>query len=183
MCVACSYGFVFALLVPYVQLVPVTQTWSLVGLNLSHKTFFYAILTQLVLCQYPSSLIPCLSGILSGMLYVTDFGSVQSWRFPRPIEGFFSANVLPSIASLSPYGNAASSTWQQSRQPNGVLATLDSNGQPVPRSGQVLSPQNRTLLTTNLACKLALWQRALSSSTRGRRRGTSSVYPADRGAD
>lgn len=121
------YGLIFALALPYYYSVPTTNTFQVLGFNISYKTFTYLLLAQLMMSNGWQSALAGISGLLAGLLYISDMGGIQRWRFPIWLQNFCERHLLPHVVSSSPYGYG----WQQPRTNTGVLATLDGSGRPI----------------------------------------------------
>jgi len=83
------YFLIYSLLVLYHAHIPRVHASKYTLLNLvvfSEKTFVYLLALHLALCMGLQSLVPALSGLVLGLLYLK-FSRLQSWRLPGPLDG------------------------------------------------------------------------------------------------
>lgn len=60
--------------------------YQLFGMTISEKSWTYWLAGQLLVSGGFHSAVPALSGLLAGNMYDKDYCSIQTLRFPRPIE-------------------------------------------------------------------------------------------------
>jgi membrane associated rhomboid family serine protease len=126
------YTLLFALLALYHKYVPKIQPsrFSILGLELSEKTGTYVLASHLFLNRFAESIIPSVSGLLIGYLYVNDHLGLQSFRLPTMIEKVFSllakifSFMLPSSVNSETSGSMASTGTSA----NGIPPSGGTNG-------------------------------------------------------
>ncbi|KAI8096790.1 uncharacterized protein BX664DRAFT_383181 [Halteromyces radiatus] len=97
------YALIFAILYQYHLIVPSTyQVPVLMKITMTDKSYVYAAAAQLLLLQLPSSIVPSLYGLLSGVLYNFDGSNMKDWRFPSWLRSFASNYILPILGTTSP---------------------------------------------------------------------------------
>ncbi|CAO3597201.1 unnamed protein product [Absidia cylindrospora] len=95
------YALIFAILYQYHSIVPNTYRIPvLMNITMTDKSYVYAAAAQLLMSHLPSSLAPCHFGLFIGAIY--NFGNIRRWRFPSPIQSFFSRFILPVLGTSSP---------------------------------------------------------------------------------
>jgi hypothetical protein len=118
------YTLLFALLVLYQKYVPKIQPsrFSILGLELSEKTGTYLLASHLFLNRFVESIIPSVSGLIIGYLYVNDHLGLQSFRLPTVIENVFSllAKIFSFMLPASINSETSGSTTSSGTSANGA---------------------------------------------------------------
>lgn len=71
--------------------------YQLFGMMISEKSWTYWLAGQLLVSGGFYSAVPALSGLFIGNMYDKDYCSIQTLRFPRPIEVQYSTFHLCSL--------------------------------------------------------------------------------------
>ncbi|KAJ1658052.1 hypothetical protein IWQ61_002639 [Dispira simplex] len=95
------YGVIFSALYQFYRLIPATYKFRVLSLTFSDKSYMYFLAFQLIALQYPTSLVPALSGLFVGFLYHANLGGIKKWRFPQVFQRWATRWLLPFIASGS----------------------------------------------------------------------------------
>ncbi|OZJ03513.1 hypothetical protein BZG36_03428 [Bifiguratus adelaidae] len=108
------FAFIYALLYQYHRLIPVTYRFKFLGINLDDKMYLYLMAGQLILMQFPYSLVPSICGLIAGSMYRSDIASIKQWRFPLVLQRLASRYLRPFLAS-SPPPRSTAPTWEGRR--------------------------------------------------------------------
>ena len=123
------FFLLFALVPFYYNCIPklsVSQ-YSVVGVNLSEKSWIYFLLLQLALSGGYESALPAACGFISGLLYIRNVGGLQKLRLPTRVESAFSV-VGGFFASLIPFSAAAPQRGDARAAPPTGRAAMDQRG-------------------------------------------------------
>ncbi|PRP78619.1 hypothetical protein PROFUN_13472 [Planoprotostelium fungivorum] len=91
------YPFIFACMSLYISEIPPTYKFKLCGIPASDKLFVYLVAAQLMLANYPGSLISGFLGIVSASLYRSPTLKLDQFTFPNSFIQFCSQYILPII--------------------------------------------------------------------------------------
>lgn len=58
----------------------------------------------------PASIISCVCGLLTGMVYNNNICNIQKWRFPQWIRSFSSTYLIPLLGTTSPIRHFSSTS-------------------------------------------------------------------------
>ncbi|KAJ1546910.1 hypothetical protein HK096_004521 [Nowakowskiella sp. JEL0078] len=83
----------------YFKDIPVIYRLHVAGLDVSDKIFIYVLAFQLLLSNYPGSLISGIGGLTAGILYKANFANIKNWRIPATVSQFCEKNLLPFLES------------------------------------------------------------------------------------
>ncbi|XP_043719859.1 rhomboid-like protein 20 [Telopea speciosissima] len=96
------YGLIFSSFVPFFFDIPVSTRFGIFGIHFSDKTFIYLAGFQLLLSSWKRSILPCLGGILAGILYRMNLFRIRRTKFPECVASFFSRLQWPFAGGSSP---------------------------------------------------------------------------------
>lgn len=75
------YAMLFAMLYQFHHIIPAASRFPLFGTTVSDKIYVYLAAAQMMLAN-TSIVTPCICGLTSGLLYVSNIGNIKTWRFP-----------------------------------------------------------------------------------------------------
>ncbi|KAH7912975.1 hypothetical protein BJ138DRAFT_1147175 [Hygrophoropsis aurantiaca] len=94
-----SITLVFSILYQWFRIVPPVYHFRVFGVSVSNKIFTYVLASQLAIGHLPGSFASALIGILSGLIYRSDFVNLKSWRLSPSVIRFARRFILPVIGS------------------------------------------------------------------------------------
>ncbi|KAI7885732.1 hypothetical protein K492DRAFT_156806 [Lichtheimia hyalospora FSU 10163] len=108
------YAILFAMLCQFHHIIPASSRFPLFGTTVSDKIYVYLAAAQMMLAN-ASVVTPCICGLTSGLLYVSNVGNIKTWRFPfwrksRPAPSFNTSSNATADASI---GSSSSSRVPQ----------------------------------------------------------------------
>ncbi|KAF8925469.1 hypothetical protein BGZ58_000779 [Dissophora ornata] len=89
--------------------------FKIFGVAFTDKVFMYVLASQLLFSHIPGSIALAVCGLLSGMIYRSDFAGTRRWRFPKPLVRFAERFLLP-IFSSSPAIRSTATTFETRTQ-------------------------------------------------------------------
>ncbi|KAI9018634.1 hypothetical protein CLU79DRAFT_761225 [Phycomyces nitens] len=92
------YGVLFAVLYQFHNQIPVCVRSERFGM-FTDKTHVYTAAISLFFSNGLASAVPCLCGLLVGVAYNANLGSIKEYRFPRWMSSFASRFILPLLTS------------------------------------------------------------------------------------
>ncbi|CAL4960858.1 unnamed protein product [Urochloa decumbens] len=95
------YGLIFASYVPFFFDIPISMKFRILGLSLSDKSFVYLAGLQLLFSSGRRSIVPGVSGILTGLFYRLNTFGIRRVKFPEFATLLFSRLSWPF--SSNPY--------------------------------------------------------------------------------
>ncbi|KAI9308912.1 hypothetical protein BJ944DRAFT_259414 [Cunninghamella echinulata] len=123
------YALIFAILYQYHIIIPQTNQLPFLSMTINDKTYVYAAAIQLFAQHVPTSVLSCVCGLLTGMVYNNNIGNIQKWRFPQWIRSFSSTYLIPLLGTTSPLHHFSSSTGLSSLSSSSASSTTQLNNQ------------------------------------------------------
>ncbi|KAI9317590.1 hypothetical protein BX666DRAFT_2026864 [Dichotomocladium elegans] len=78
------YALLFSMLLLYQQIIPPATQFLVLGSTLSDKVYVYAAAAQKWMLLANTSIItPCLCGLATGAMYISNVANMKKWRFPQ----------------------------------------------------------------------------------------------------
>lgn len=96
------YAIIFACLIQYVFDVPSMTKFKVFGLNVTEKHVVYLLCLQLLLANFPNSLIAGVSGLIAGFFYRSQALHLKTIFFPDRVVEFCIRYLDPIISSSAP---------------------------------------------------------------------------------
>jgi hypothetical protein len=96
------YAIIFACLSQYIFDVPSTTKFKVFGLNVTEKHVVYLLCLQLLLANFPNSLVAGISGLISGFFYRSQALHLRTLFFPEKVIQFCLKYLDPIISSAPP---------------------------------------------------------------------------------
>eukprot|EP00500_Bicosoecida_sp_ms1_P004436 CAMPEP_0203808468 /NCGR_PEP_ID=MMETSP0115-20131106/1641_1 /ASSEMBLY_ACC=CAM_ASM_000227 /TAXON_ID=33651 /ORGANISM="Bicosoecid sp, Strain ms1" /LENGTH=242 /DNA_ID=CAMNT_0050717157 /DNA_START=38 /DNA_END=762 /DNA_ORIENTATION=- len=109
------YAAVFALFTYYYRYVPKLRpnSFRVLGVTFSDKTFTYIAGLQLACCDGIHSLLPAVAGLAAGLVHSSENIGLREWLLPETVASACSSVCSPLLASEAPGAAAARRRRQQ----------------------------------------------------------------------
>ncbi|KAI8048011.1 hypothetical protein BDF22DRAFT_747212 [Syncephalis plumigaleata] len=94
------YGMTLAALYQMHAGLPSAYRFKLFGTTFSDKSLLYLLSLQLMIANWPESVVASISGLIAGWLYRANFLGVKQWRFPGFIRRTTARLLMPIFGSV-----------------------------------------------------------------------------------
>ncbi|THH30326.1 hypothetical protein EUX98_g3864 [Antrodiella citrinella] len=95
-------ALLFSVVYQYLRIIPYAYQFKVFGVSFNDKVWTYALASQFAVSYFPATLLPVLSGLLSGFIYRSEILPLKGWRISHKIVRMAQEWIGPLLGEERP---------------------------------------------------------------------------------